>query len=719
MKSFRVSGCSRREWLALAAGSAGLVSKLGAAEAGTPGLPPAYYRDYSRCLPDYLSALARQAYEKRNRDLQLLTNADAVQKRQAWVREVFWKLIGGEPQRTPLNARVTGEFEREPYRVQKIVYESRPGIVVSANLYIPRTGHPPYPGVLFQMGHSPLGKAYEPYQRCCQGLAQLGYLVLAFDPMGQGERINYPDSSGTDTRLGSATAEHSVPGAQMLLLGDSASRYQVWDAIRGLDYLAAHPLVDSKRLASTGQSGGGTLTMLLSCADSRLSTAAVSSGNTEDFACENFDSPGSTDDAEQDFIGSGAAGFDRWDLLYPLAPKPLLILVSEHDFFGTYSPRYLDSGRSEFEKLARVYKLLGNSDRLGWQSTPLPHGLSYDLRLKIYNWFERWMKHSDRPIEQEPPTKPESPNTLWTGASGNVVHDYGSLRPFDSIRKSASAAQPAPSPSLWRQSLPYVPPPAASKLRLLPSARLAGTKVFAAEVNSAPHIWVPTWVFVPDKPDTNRPALIVLDDHGRNAQVGEGHLYHKLAQAGQIICAADIRGIGDMQPEVGRGNPRYVIPHDREDANAWASLILGSPLLSQRITDIVALAQSLGSDSVAGNHRIAIAARGRLTVPALFAFNVYSKIDSLYLAGGLTSYRSILETEMYNQPLANFAWNLFHQTDLPLLAAQSAPRRIQIAGAIDAANSAVPLSQLGKVYSSTNVKLLETAAWNETALGAI
>jgi dienelactone hydrolase len=710
---------SRREWLAFAAGSAGLTSKLGAAEAGTANLPGVYYRDYSRCLPDYLSALARHANEKRNRDLQQLTNEDAIQKRQAWARNTFWKLVGGEPRRTPLNARVTGSFERAAYRVQKLVYESRPGVAVSANLYTPRTGHPPYPGVLFQMGHSPLGKGYEPYQRCCQGLAQLGYLVLAFDPMGQGERINYPDSAGTGTRLGSATAEHDVPGKQMLLLGDTASRYQVWDAIRSLDYLAGHPLVDPKRLASTGQSGGGTLTMLLSCVDSRLSAAVVSSGNTEDFACANFDSPGSTDDAEQDLIGSGAAGFDRWDLLYPLAPKPLLILVSEHDFFGTYSPRYLDSGRDEFEKLANVYKILGHSDRLGWQSTPLPHGLSYDLRLKIYNWFERWLKNSARRIEQEPPTQPESPNTLWVGASGNVARDYGSLRPFDQIRKNASIAPALASASSWRQLLPYVPPPAAAKLRMLPSARLAGTRVFAAEVNSAPHIWVPIWVFVPDKPHPNRPAFIVLDDHGRNAQVGEGHLYHKLAQAGQIVCAADIRGIGDMQPEVGRGNPRYVIPHDSEDANAWASLILGSPLLSQRITDIVALAQALSRDSIADNRRIAVAARGRLTVPALFAFQVCGKIDSLYLAGGLVSYQNLLQTEMYRQSLANFAWNLFHQTDLPLLASQSAPRRIQIAGAVDAANVPVPLSELGKIYASTNIKLREAADWNETALGAI
>jgi len=292
---------------------------------------PVGYRDYSRCLPDFLRDLAQRAYTARNREIAKLTTPAAIQARQKWVRETFWNLAGGMPERTPLHARTVGSFDREGYRVEKLLYETVPEFHVAANLYMPRSGKPPYPGILFQMGHSGNGKAYDSYQSCCQGLARLGYLVLAFDPMGQGERIYYPNASLRATRLRSSDEEHTLPGRQLLLLGNTSSRLQVWDAIRSLDYLAAHPMVDPARLGSTGQSGGGTLTMLLAAVDDRLAAAAVCMGNTENFACANFNPPGSTDDAEQNLLGSGPLGFDRWDLLYPLAPKPLLIEVSAKD----------------------------------------------------------------------------------------------------------------------------------------------------------------------------------------------------------------------------------------------------------------------------------------------------------------------------------------------------------------------------------------------------
>ena len=86
----------------------------------------------------------------------------------------------------------------------------------SARIYISQLLAAAHPGVLFSMGHTANGKAAESYQKCCQGLARLGYVVLGFDPIGQGERINYPDSSGTRTELGAVTQEHFVPGKQLL-----------------------------------------------------------------------------------------------------------------------------------------------------------------------------------------------------------------------------------------------------------------------------------------------------------------------------------------------------------------------------------------------------------------------------------------------------------------------------------------------------------------------
>ena len=474
--------------------------------------------------------------------------------------ETFWKLVGGEPQRTPLNVQVTGSLERSGYRVEKVIYHSQPGIVISANLYMPTGGQPPFPGVLFQMGHAGNGKAYSPYQKCCQGLVKLGYVVLAFDPMGQGERIAYPDASGTNTRLSSIDEEHSVPGKQLLLLGDSATRYQVWDAIRSSDYLASHPLVDPRRLASAGQSGGATVTMLLAGVDSRLSAAAISSGNTENFACANFNPPGSADDAEQDLIASGPLGFDRWDLLYPLAPKPLLVQVSAHDFFGTYSPRYLDDGREQFAKLSRTYDMLGHPEHLAWRTTPLPHGLTYELRLDIYNWFERWLKNSGRKIDKEPPVSPEEDSALWTGPTGNVARDFQSLRPFDLIKQRVNAPDRSHDANAWIQSLNVQLPPRTLRIKTLAQTPLSGVRVRAAEINSAPGVWIPAWWFVPDNPDQNKAPLLVLDDRGRNALAHEDALYHRLAQSGRNIFAADVRGIGDTRPEVGRGNPAYTIP---------------------------------------------------------------------------------------------------------------------------------------------------------------
>src|SRR5205823_2335651 len=98
-----------------------------------PGLA---YRDYSRCWPDFLRDLAKAAYDRRNRDLARLTSREAISARQRWVTDTFWRLAGGQPERTPLRPRTIDSFERPGYHLEKVVYESRPGLVIPANLYV-------------------------------------------------------------------------------------------------------------------------------------------------------------------------------------------------------------------------------------------------------------------------------------------------------------------------------------------------------------------------------------------------------------------------------------------------------------------------------------------------------------------------------------------------------------------------------------------------------
>ena len=622
------------------------------------------YREYARCLPDYLSALALEAYQRREKRIAAIKGAAGVREYQAWARRTFAQLIGALPaERTPLNVRTVGAFERERYRVEKLVYESRPGMMIPANLYLPKSATAPYPGVLFQMGHSINGKGYALYQRCCQGLVQLGYVVLAFDPIGQGERAYYlkPDGAWL-TRLG-ATQEHTAAGRQMLLVGETATGALLWDAMRSLDVLASHPQVDAKRLASTGQSGGGTLTQILAAMDDRLAAAAVSSGNTENYAVTPFLAPGSSDDAEQDLIGAGPAGFDRWDMLWPFAPKPLLVSVSAHDFFGTYSPNYQRSGREEFAKLKRAYTTLGAADKIELFEEPLPHALSYPMRMAVYNWFERHLKQSSRPIEEEPPTEPEQDETLWCGKTGVAIRDFGGKSPAMLTAEKAHTIHTPDDPADLRKLL-GMDTPTAARLEVRARTKYRNCDVVAVEVNTADHVWSPAWLFVPKRVWTK--LLVIVEPNGRNGAWHEDEMYDKLATSGTAVCVPDVRGVGDLEPQFAPGAVGYARGHAAEEQYAWASLILGRSLLGQRTTDIAAYLRALAAEYPTAE--IVLAAREKMTVPALCAAALESKVRKVYLARGVESWRSVTETPNYTMPMVNIVPGALAVTDLPEIA---------------------------------------------------
>jgi dienelactone hydrolase len=530
--------------------------------------------------------------------------------------------------------------------------------------------------------------------------------------MGQGERAFYLGNGGNRSRFSSPDAEHTVAGKQMLLVGDSATRMQVWDAIRSLDVLASHPLVDSKRLASTGQSGGGTSTMFLCAADERLAAAVVCGGNTENFALADFNPPGSTDDGEQNFPGAGPLGWDRWDLLHPFAGKPLLITVSDKDYFGTYSPRYIDNGWAEFAKLKKMYGVLGASERLAWGGTALPHGLGYDTRLQVYSWLSRWLRGDARPVTEEPPGEPEPEATLFATASGSVVRSLGSETPFSLTRARTIARTPLDLAAL----LAIDRPPAINTALVLRSMPIGTAEVSAVEIPSAPGVSLPAWRYRPPRGTAVRGCIVLLQNAGRLTNWHQGGLFHELALAGHVVLVPDVRGSGDLTGELPRGSARHARDHDSEDAWAWASLVLGKPLLGQRVTDVLATLAAARHE----HRRVWLCAQGKMTVPAQIAAALDPRVAGVYLAGGLVSFRSVVDTEAYQHAFANFVPGILVHTDLPEITRGIAPRPVVLAGAVDGAGNTMKPEVVRTLYGDAeHIQILPDAKWDAARIGEV
>ena len=234
-------------------------------------------------------------------------------------------------------------------------------------------------------------------------------------------------------------------------------------------------------------------------------------------------------------------------------------------------------------------------------------------------------------------------------------------------------------------------------------------KILAVEVETAEHVWAPAWVFLPSRPVQN--LVVAIEPAGRNQRWREGELWEGLSEHA-IVCAPDIRGIGDLRPEFSPGAPEYAEEHEQEENYAWASLVLGRSLLGQRVTDLLSITQAVQS-YFPNVKQTLLAAGGHLTVPALCAGLLNPDIGRLLLSGHLISWSDIVETEMYTVPFANFVPDVLASTDLPEIAAAMSPRAIILAGAVDAAGERITDAQVRESYRANNVTIRPAADWSK------
>ena len=223
----------------------------------------------------YQTEMAWREDDARRKDwAQIRTEAELI-RLQRKMQENLLAMLGGLPQeRTPLHPRITGTIPMDGFRIEKLIYESLPGVYVTALVYVPEDGKTTHPGILVPAGHSTNGKNH--YQGLCQRLVHHGYVVICWDPVGQGERSQFWDAKNNKSRYNLICAEHAVMGNLAYLAGTNLARWEIWDGIRAVDYLLTRPDVDPQRINITGTSGGGFQVAHIAALDRRIKAAAPS-----------------------------------------------------------------------------------------------------------------------------------------------------------------------------------------------------------------------------------------------------------------------------------------------------------------------------------------------------------------------------------------------------------------------------------------------------------
>ena len=384
----------------------------------------------------WMDQIAQQQLARRESTIaEIRTTADADRRRQ-WVRAELLEILGGLPDyHGPVNARITGRLTNTSYTMEKVIFESLPRYFVTANLYRPnQPGR--YPAVLMSAGHTTLGKTEN--HRMAANLAAKGFVALAYDPLGLGERMQAYDRRVGRGIAGCCANEHLQAGAQSILIGQSVARYFIKDAMRALDYLVSRPEVDPSRVGAAGCSGGGCLTTYIAALDPRVKAAAPACFlNTLRVL---FTGP--YPDSEMSLPRFLASGLDHADFLEVSENTPWLIQATEGDFFTPAGVQPV------YEEARRWYRLYGAEDKVRLFMGKGPHGTPLETREALYGWMIRWLQDGKGDArEQEIPLYPD--HELQVTKSGQVEDEPGSRWLYEVIREEFRARkQPRGVPEL-------------------------------------------------------------------------------------------------------------------------------------------------------------------------------------------------------------------------------------------------------------------------------
>lgn len=608
-----------------------------------------------------------------------------VADRQAVLRERVRRVLGLNPwpERTPLAAQRIGVVERDEYTIQKYLIQSQPGFYVPVNLYVPRGLSGPAPAILNPHGHFPGGKSGGPYppfhpigtvQPRLISLARLGFVVLALDGIGWGERARIRQDCGHWT-------------LSPILTGGCVMGMQVWDNIRALDFLLSRPEVDPSRIGITGTSGGGTQTLLTAAVDERL-TAIVPACFGTNYRHWFEQELGISGGICLCLWIPGLAGFAEFaDLCALLAPRPTMFLCTTQDGCLT------DGIERIFPDVRRVFDLMGAGDRLRMTVVPGPHGYYKAVREPMYAFFTRVLMGNDcgDTIEEQPLTceEPETlncfdPHTLpvdlktvddvviaqartliqgvtFPTTADEIVHDQQSLR--ENIVHHVLGGFPERCAlSVTEETFPGKP----------------FTKV---EFHATERLKVAGYFYVPDTSPEG--AVLIVEPDGGYAGIHSNHAGRIIGKrAHQAVLAIDCQNWGSLYDPETRC-------YDEKEWGAYTSLLLvGHPLISFRVWDVIRSVDFLVDQPRLHGVPIHLIGHGEGGLVALLAAGLDERISRLTISDVPASF--IPSTGGYGrrpyatypspqaQPLSFFLPGILRYGDIPYLAALVAPRPLHI-----------------------------------------
>ncbi len=585
-------------------------------------------------LTDWLTQEAARRTAARRDAVAAITTEDQARARQVRVRALLSEMIEFKTAAGPVVSATTGVVHEDGFDIEKLWYESLPGYRVTANLYRPTTGDGPYPAIIVQPGHGTDGKISN--HAFAANFARAGFVVLAIDIVGEGERLQHFDPEIGASKVGRPTGEHSMAFGQSLPTGGHVSRYFIQDAVRGVDYLMARPEVDDQRIGAFGCSGGGTMTAYLAALDPRIKATATACYVTD---YDHLLAPGETgpQDAEQSIPFFIERGLDLPDWVELAAPRPYAVVSTTEDMFP------IAGARAAYAEARRFYGVMGAEDRITLIEGPGGHGNLGPIAPQILGFFTRWLKDDPAPQTFVPAPVGDAARLRVT-ETGQLSTSIGGETLQSLARAQAEREQP---------ETPAGETQAARQARLRVAIRdiarttvAPGDEARAALGAPAPHdgydVTPATFSidgmevmgsFAGARGAGRKPTLLLL---GAPPPAMLEAQFAAWTRAGWNVLALEPRGAGGTEEVKSTLTGDWTLLSLR-------ALLVGRTPVGLRVDDAITAMNWLGARPDVDPRRIAIQGAGALGPVALHAAVLDDRIGQVTTVGSILDYRQFTE----------------------------------------------------------------------------